>query len=178
VACFERYGVQRTRVEDAANAAGISGTNFYNFFPSRAALIEAVVLRRVEAIVGQVAPTIARASNLSEALAEGAAGTVEACRHDEVFLQLLRLTGNKRLGEIGLEPSAFGHDMLVRLWQPALEVARERGELRTELTDDQNTVAWLGSVLLMFVLNDRLSPAQIKATVAAYVAPALVADRR
>ncbi len=32
--CFERYRVQRVRVEDIAQAAGISGTNFYHFFPA------------------------------------------------------------------------------------------------------------------------------------------------
>jgi AcrR family transcriptional regulator len=136
IECFERYGIQRTRVEDVANAAGLSGPNFYNYFPSRSALIDAVVVSRAGAIVDGVGPTIWSAPSLRQALATGTVNTVQACRDDAVFMQLLRATRHDRLGDLGMDPSAFGHDMLVRLWQPALDQARARGDLRPGLTDD------------------------------------------
>jgi AcrR family transcriptional regulator len=172
--CFERYGVQRSRVEDIANAAGISGTNFYHFFPSRSALIDAVVLVRVDAIVEVVAPAIHRAPSLNVALVSGVAGTIEVCRRDKLFMELLHLTRQKRLAELGGDPDAFGYDMLERLWRPALERARQAGELRAELVDDQETIVWLGRVLVMLLLNDRASTDKIRKTVAMYVAPALM----
>jgi AcrR family transcriptional regulator len=175
--CFSRYGVQRSRVEDVATAAGISGTNFYHFFPSRSALIDAVVLARVEAIVTTVAPTIHQAPSFEVALVSGVVSTVEACRRDHLFMELLRLSRQKRLGELGGQPDAFGYDMLERLWRPALERARQAGELRDELADDQDTIVWLGRVLVMLLLNDQLTPEKIARTVAMYVAPALTAVR-
>jgi AcrR family transcriptional regulator len=174
IACFQRYGVQRTRIEDAANAAGISGTNFYNFFPSRAALVDAVVLSRISAIADKAAPAIRRAPNLSVALVEGVVKIVETCRRDELFMELLRATRNNRLGELATDPSAFGYDVLAGLWRPALEAARTNGELRGHLGDDEDTIAWLGRVLVMLLLNERLRPAQMRHIVGAYVAPAIV----
>jgi AcrR family transcriptional regulator len=171
--CFERFGIQRARVEDVANAAGLSGPNFYNYFPSRSALVDAVVVSRVNAIVDRVGPTIWAAPNLRQALTTGVVDAVAACRADEVFMQLLRVTRRNRLGELGLNSSAFGHDMAVRLWQPALDQARARGDLRAGLTDDEKTIGWLGSVILLMILNERVTPAEIQATVDDYVAPAI-----
>ncbi|EHB58776.1 regulatory protein TetR [Mycolicibacterium rhodesiae JS60] len=175
--CFSRYGVERSRIEDVATAAGISGTNFYHFFPSRSALIDAVVLSRVEAIVTTVAPTIDGAPSFEAALVSGVVTTVETCRSDRIFMELLRLTRQKRLGELGGQPYAFGYDMLERLWRPALERARQARELREDLVDDQDTIVWLGRVLVMLLLNDELTSEKIGRTVAMYVAPALTAVR-
>jgi AcrR family transcriptional regulator len=173
VDCFEKYGVQRTRVEDAAQAVGISATNFYNFFPSRAALIDAVTLRRAESIARRVGPTIHEAPTLASAVVDGVVQTVTACRDDEVFMQLFRLTRRDRLGQLGMNSAAFGHESLVRAWLPAFEQARERGEVRDHLGEDDETIAWLGTVLVMFLLNDRIAPPEIRKIVSQYVAPAI-----
>src|SRR5258708_21392076 len=77
--CFERYRVQRVRVEDIAQAAGISGTNFYHFFPSRSALIDAVVLARVGAIVDATSPVI-EGADFRDAGITGLPHTIELCR--------------------------------------------------------------------------------------------------
>jgi AcrR family transcriptional regulator len=173
--CFETYGVQRTRVEDVANAAGISGTNFYHFFRSRSALIDAVVLARVRAIVDAAAPVIEQAASLGEALADVMACTIDGCQRDPLFMELLGLTRQKRLGELGGEPSAFGYDMLERLWLPVLVRARDAGELRPDLTDDAETMAWLGRVSVILLLSQHNSEEHVRRTVRLYVAPALTA---
>lgn len=66
--------------------------------------------------------------------------------------------------------------MLVRRWQPALDRARERGELRPNLLDDKS-IAWLGSVLVLFILEEQPTPAEIRITMRDYVAPAIVIAR-
>ena len=71
-----------------------------------------MVLARADAIVDVAAPAIHRAPSLHVALVSGVVGTVEACRRDELFMELLRLARHKRLGELGAEPYAFGYDML------------------------------------------------------------------
>jgi AcrR family transcriptional regulator len=171
---FQRYGVQRTRVEDIAGAAGLSGPNFYNYFPSRAALIDAVVMREVGRVVDQAGPTIHHTENLRNALIDGVVEIVEAFRANDVLMQLLRMTRHARLGDLGMEPSAFGHEMLVRLWQPGLDRARERGELRPNLRDEK-TIAWLGSVIVLFILREHQPTRdEIAATMRDYVAPSIV----
>ena len=171
--CFARYGVTRTRIEDAASAAGISPTNFYNYYPSRAALIDAVALDRAAVVVARVAPAIAEAPSLSEALVDGVAQTVAACRADDVFMQLLRLARHERLGELGMTSTAFGHEFLVRLWGPAIVKARQRGDLRDHLDGEEGIIAWMGAVLVMFLLNERVSAKEIRRITALYVAPAI-----
>ena len=174
--CFERYGVQRTRVEDVAQAAGLSGTNFYNYYPSRSALIDAVVLARVEAIVQDTVPVIERSKTLRDAVINGLVDTVDLCRSDALFMEFLSLTRQNRLVELGTAPAAFGFDMLERVWRPALQRARVRNELRAGL-DDNETIAWLGRVsLMLLLLSGTTSMEKIRETVAVYVAPALVND--
>jgi AcrR family transcriptional regulator len=123
--CFERYRVQRVRVEDIAQAAGISGTNFHHFFPSRSALIDAVILARVGAIVDATSPVI-EGADFRDAVITGLAHTIELCRRDKLFMELLSLTREKRLGELVGDPSGFGFDMVERLWLPAVRRARGR----------------------------------------------------
>jgi AcrR family transcriptional regulator len=52
---FEQYGARRANVEDVARAAGVSRSTLYRRFPSKDALLEAVLLRQLDAFMSELA---------------------------------------------------------------------------------------------------------------------------
>lgn len=49
LACFRRWGGQRTRIEDIAAAAGMARTAVYRFYPNKRAIVAALAARALEA---------------------------------------------------------------------------------------------------------------------------------
>src|SRR5688500_19631123 len=50
-ACFDRYGVSKTTMDDIAKMAGVSRPTVYRHFDDRDTLILAVVMRRAYALI-------------------------------------------------------------------------------------------------------------------------------
>ena len=92
-------------------------------------------------------------------------------------MQLLRLTRHARLGDLGIDSSAFSAmtcSCVVgsrRSTGPASAASSEPNLL------DDKSIAWLGSVLVLFILEEQPTPAEIRITMRDYVAPAIVIAR-
>ena len=84
-----------------------------------------MVLARVGAIVDATSPVI-EGADFRDAVITGLPHTIELCRRDKLFMKLLSLPREKRLGELVGDPSGFGFDMVERLWLPAVRRARGR----------------------------------------------------
>ncbi len=173
--CFERFGVHRTRIEDVADAAGISRPYFYQYFKSRDALIDAVLARQLRRVADDIGPAIWNAKSFSEAITEGAVKIIHACRRDTVFMDILHRTGNARISELSFRRMGFESEIEARLWQPVLDKARERGEIRADLTDDAEILGWLRSVLLLLLPKQEMSSADVRSVMHRLVVPGLVA---
>ncbi len=65
-------------------------------------------------------------ADFRDAVITGLPHTIELCRRDKLFMKLLSLPREKRLGELVGDPSGFGFDMVERLWLPAVRRARGR----------------------------------------------------
>jgi AcrR family transcriptional regulator len=73
-AAFARIGevgLSRTTVEDVARAAGLTRQTIYRYFPSKDALIMALVLREEERFLDGVRTAFAATDSLEDALYEG-----------------------------------------------------------------------------------------------------------
>jgi AcrR family transcriptional regulator len=173
--CFERFGVQRTRIEDVADAVGISRAYFYQFFKNREALVDAVLARQLRRIVEDTGPAIWNAKTLSEALTEGAVKVVRACRQNDVFMDILRRTGDGKISQLSFRTAGFEAEIELRLWQPVLNAARQRGEIRPDLNDDEEILGWLRSILLLLVLKEQISSDEVRSIFRRLVVPGLVA---
>lgn len=170
--CFRRWGIARTRMDDIAEVVGIVRPNLYCYFPSKEAVIQAVMVeesRRINltrratiAIEGPVAPVIARSiiDGLAQAL-------------DDEYLMDLMTRENVDVAAASLgetEP----YDVRAEYWQPILDHGRRRNEIRPDL-DDHQIVRWLGSVQLLFLESRALYPDidAIAADVHAFVVPSI-----
>ncbi len=173
--CFERFGVQRTRIEDVADAVGISRAYFYQYFKNREALVDAVLARQLRRIVDDIGPAIWNAKSFGEALTEGAVKIVRACRQNDVFMDILRRTGDAKISQLSFRTAGFEAEIEFRLWQPILNTARQRGEIRPDLNDDEEILGWLRSILLLLLLKNEISSDEVRRIFRRLVVPGLIA---
>src|SRR5690349_10145468 len=66
--CFRKYGLQGSTVDRIASKAGVSVGLLYRFFPSKAAIVEAIVAADVELQLERTAALLSQASGNREAL--------------------------------------------------------------------------------------------------------------
>lgn len=138
--CFRRLGVAGTTMGDIADELAMQRPHLYRHFASKEALIATVIVREARALSRR---------RLSEFTLEGPAA--------ELFVEVLA-RGQRRLARddfMGQVMAGSSGGLIVRLladdpafleaetewWGPALVYGRERGEIRSDLADDE-IVRW------------------------------------
>lgn len=169
--CFERFGVHRTRMEDIADAVGISRPMVYRYFATREQLIDAVILDQVRQLAETVGPIIVAFPTLAEAVVEGSVLLVEAAR-DARLEALVLNTKPAHLRDYFRPPWKLGVALAAQIWHPVLEQARLRGEVRQDLDEDSFT-EWLSSLHLLFWLRRDLDYDHMRTLLNAFLVPAL-----
>ena len=124
-ACLARDGIRRTTVAAVAAEAGLSRAYAYRFFPDKATLVSAALIRRDEAFWAEADQRVAAAGSLSEMVAEA------------VLLSRAAPLGPLALRLAAAEPEEFAavmgtyvHEIvpgLAGFWTEQLARARHRG---------------------------------------------------
>jgi AcrR family transcriptional regulator len=174
--CFARYGVDRTTMDDIAKESGIGRTGLYRLGLTRPEITEAAIVTRLRELGEGIRPIADRAAPFDELLLETSIATVDAARSDAELRHLLDTTTTVSLHRLitGHESSMQG--IVLDVLGPMLRRARERGEIRPEVSDER-AVEWLRGVYLMLMLREDLDADAEKALVADFVLPSLVANR-
>ena len=132
--CFRQFGMQKTTLQDVADAAGLSRATVYRYFPDRAVLITAAIDRATTEMYERAAAAASRAKTLESQIAafveeQVRAGTDQRARQrvrthdiDEVFLQTY------------LQRSDQAAQTRMKFLEPYLQAAQDRGELRSDLS--------------------------------------------
>jgi len=148
-ACFERYGVVKTTMEDIAKMAGVSRPTVYRHFSDRDSLILAVVMRRARSLIGKAQAFIRRQERFEDQLVEGLLFLVKTGRKDP-FVRILVSPEHLELAHQILGATDAVIDLNLEMWQPILAEAAARGELNPDL-DFREIARWLTHVELIMV---------------------------
>ena len=146
--CIRRYGLRRVSMGDVAQAASLSRGSVYNHFHDREALIDAVLERTADRFVAESEELVRRRRTLAAQVAEAAA-FIRTHQDDP----LLVLTA----GEESLIASLLTARIdglvarWVEFWQPYLEDAERRGEVRAGL-DRRAAAEWIVRLRLSLVI--------------------------
>jgi AcrR family transcriptional regulator len=173
VECFARYGVHRTRMEDISDAAGLSRPALYLEFANRQVLIDAVMQRQLLTVVGKCAPLLLAMDTLAEAIVEGSVLLISTLRADEVNLQLLAHTHRERLVAIIQGSVQWLLPISRQVWRPVLAQARERGQVREHLAEDDEIADWLASVHTPFLFGESADFDKLRREFSRFVVPAI-----
>jgi AcrR family transcriptional regulator len=173
-ACFERYGVVKTTMEDIAKMAGVSRPTVYRHFSDRDSLILAVIMRRSRSLIGKAQAFIRRHERFEDQLVEGLLFLVKTGRKDP-FVRILVSPEHLELAHQILGATDAVIDLNLEMWQPILAEAAARGELNPDL-DFREIARWLTHVELIMVGRFDLATddAVIRNMLRTFLAPAFL----
>lgn len=176
-ACFHRYGVMKTTVEDVAATARVSRATVYRYFDGRDAIILAVLLREGSRFLDRLRDKLAAQPDLETALVTGVLYTVKAVRADENLALLFAPEAAGVTGSVaGASEALF--ELTAEFLHPLLEAAQESEQLRTGI-EVQEAAEWtLRTILsLLTVAGPRhRTEADQYRFLQTYLVPSLVAN--
>jgi AcrR family transcriptional regulator len=170
--CFRRRGIGRTTMEDIAAEADMGRQTVYRSFPTRAALLDAIALDRLLDMRDRMKKKVDGYPDLAAAMVDGTLDVRDIAREDETFMAVAAV-GDRGLERYLLAPSPMIRDVMRSIWADALARARERGELRTDLTDLE-IADWFRFVNFTLLLREDLDRDGQKRLLRTFVLPALL----
>ena len=171
-ACIRRYGLAKTAMEDVAKTAGLSRKTLYRFFASRNALLSAVVVGRADEFVGRLRSIVNSNACFDEAIVQATLEGLKWMRKDHVFISAIEGASERGVERYLIDPKSVLHKATLNFWKDAFRIARERGELREELTD-QEVVTCLRAANLMLWLREDMKTEQQEEYLRKFLLPVL-----
>src|SRR5262245_14929475 len=147
-----RYGVAKTTMDDIGKEAGVSRPTVYRYFGDRDALLSALIERRSRMLFERARAFIASHQTFAEQLVEGLIYLVDHGRRDPI-VRILVSPEHMELATTLVGGSGLAAELTKEMWQPILQAAAERGEIRADL-DIARVAEWLA--LVEFILVGRL----------------------
>jgi AcrR family transcriptional regulator len=152
-------------MEQFAKAAHMSRATAYRHFSSRDDLIIEVGLRRAGQYLTRFRTLVAARSTLEAKLEHGFTYLVLTLPKDTAIRALLVLSAESRL-----DPRAT--QLAMDVTHPVLMVARDRGELRDDLSIDE-LVSWLIKELTELMLSREWTARELRRHLRSYIFPVL-----
>lgn len=182
-ACFLRYGVMKTTIDDVAGIAKVSRATVYRYFAGRDELILGVLLRDGARFLEALGHRLDAADDLEAVIVEGVLHTLAAVRQDE-NLALLFAPGTAGLTTsiAGASDALFG--VTAQFLRPYFEKGIADGVLRAGLRaglDLDDAAEWTLRTILTLITVDGPRPrtdAQLRRFLQTYLVPALIATPR
>ncbi len=175
-ACFHRYGVMKTTVEDVAATAKVSRATVYRYFDGRDAIILGVLLREAGRFLGRLSDKLAAQPDLETAVVTGVIFTVKSVRADENLALLFAPEAAGMTGSVAGASAAL-FDVTAEFLKPLFYAAQESGQLRPGVDLDDAAEWTLRTILsLLTVAGPRpRSAAEQYRYLQTFLVPALVA---
>ncbi|MGI8328980.1 TetR/AcrR family transcriptional regulator [Actinomadura scrupuli] len=175
-ACFARYGVAKTTVEDIAAAAGLSRATVYRAFTGgRDELILAVVLRDLARFLDRLAVRLAGQHSVPDGIVEGVLDAVSFVRSEPQMAQFLapEAAGHTQAVVAGAAERVL--ELCCDYVRPYFDLAQRERLLRSDV-DVEGAMEFLFRIISsMTVMPLHRDDAATRRFVETYVVPALVA---
>ncbi|HVT77849.1 MAG TPA: TetR/AcrR family transcriptional regulator [Acidimicrobiales bacterium] len=174
-ACFGRFGVMKTTVEDVANEAKVSRATVYRYFEGRDELVLGVLLMEARRFLTKLQKRIAAQPNISDAIVEGVLFTVDAVRADtNLALLFAPETAGVTEAIVGASDTLFATTS--EFLRPYFEAAQAAGTLRPDIDIDEAAEWIVRCIISLLTVSDprRRTKAQQKKLLRALLVPALV----
>lgn len=177
IRCFERYGPQRTSMNDIAEEAGVSRRTLYRVFDDRSALIERLLHRRLAEMGRRVEDHLTTYDDIEEALIEGSLFSVGVAEEDELFSQVVAHEHNRSVERFLLGGNDALNAALVETWSPVLDQGRTAERVHAGLSDER-VVEIIANVQTLVLMRDDLNQDARRALLRDILVPAVLRPSR
>lgn len=176
-ACFARFGVMKTTVEDVATEARVSRATVYRYFDGRDALMLGVLLRDGQRFLERLQSRLGPEISFVDSIVEGILFTVDAVRAD-ANLSILFTPEAAGVTESVAGASEALFSLTSDFLRPHFEAARSAGQLRSRIDLDEAAEWILRTIMsLLTVRGPRArTAAEQRRYLLTFVVPALAAD--
>jgi AcrR family transcriptional regulator len=157
-ACFERFGVAKTTMDDVARAASVSRQTVYRHFAGKDDLLDEVCCRQAVAINRVVRQRIGKAVDFADIVSEALFVIVSEGNRNPFLRQVV---DSPALQVLVTSPASRAYQLNVGYWRELMERARAAGELADDIALDE-IVAWL--LMMQSVLQVHLATGMISET--------------
>lgn len=173
IACFRKFGVNKTNIEDVAEAAGVSRQTVYRTYSNRSLLLEAVAARRLSELATRLRPIVSSYKTFEDALILGSIDSVVFARKDKIYRSTVDALHHMGMERYMVGPRTPMVEFMDFVWHDVFVSARQKGELRDDLTDAE-IQEWLRGVHLLLYLRDDLTPERTAELMRKFLIPALL----
>ena len=159
--CIVERGNTQFRMGEVADAAGVSRSTVYRYFPARDDVLLGLILMRVDHALGELVRSLAAPDDPVRSVPEMVLARVESVDGDPLNEALFAAesTTVATALEKGSEPIV---ETLLRHYQPLLDRWKAAGRLHTDL-DPRSVVQWLhATTLFLLAPSWRYRPAADK----------------
>lgn len=141
VKCFERYGIQKTSMDDIAKLAKISRPTIYRYFPSRHHLAVEVLVREVRDHIRVVIPVLREESYPPKAMIDAIIMAISTARDHPYTRIVTSDAGSELLARVpGSDQSLL--DAMGEMWLTFLNRWRENGYFKSSVRLD-DLLLWI-----------------------------------
>jgi AcrR family transcriptional regulator len=148
-ACYARFGLTKTTVEDVARAAGVSRATVYREFGNRDEILLAVVAREAGRVAAEAELHLGRFDDVGSWIVEGMLFCLSEIPRRPVLAMLLApedVGRTSRLVFTSEQLGAIGADMLRPIFEPA-----HRAGLLRESVELKTLMDWVLRVLMSYL---------------------------
>ncbi|MBA2933851.1 TetR/AcrR family transcriptional regulator [Sphingomonas sp. CGMCC 1.13654] len=173
-ACFERYGVPKTTIEDIARETGVSRPTVYKYHNGKDAILEELSRREVLKVNAEVRAGLVRREGFADFLTEALFLVIRIAGGNAYIRRLLEAHDFQLAA---MDPASAMFRMQRDWWRGPLAHAAERGELAPDLDTDE-IVTWLGHsqrMLLVHAENSAVDDVALRRMIRRFVVAPLLA---
>ena len=154
--CIAEKGAKSCTMEQFAKKAGLGRKTVYRAYSNRTELLDRVALKRYELMTKKLAEEMDLNGSLAQLTEEAIVRATTLVQEDNIIRSIYETGSYVNFSHYLMDYKSPFQKLTVEFFAPYIDRARENGELRADVTNDEY-IGWIRSCQMLIMLNEGLS---------------------